>query len=130
MNGPGKYVIIKPRAGGVAFWRSIAYYLREGTHRVIRLWLHSKAALYLFPADSVNDTMGSYMWNIIVADIHKIDWARDEQEEIIVEKKKAKYTDEWGYQGETWILKIKTKEKQYTVYPNTKIKDLLQKINN
>ena len=128
MNEPRRYVIIKPRAGGVAFWRSMAYCLREGTYNVLRLWLHSKAALYLFPVESI-DLNRLITWNYMVANIEEIKWSWDEQEEITIEKKKVKYTDEWGYQGEADIITVRTKEKEYVVYPNAKIKQLLGEAN-
>ncbi len=79
--------------------------------------------MYLFPIESV-DLEQIITWNYLVADVEKISWEWDGREEIIIEKKKIKYIDEWVFENESWIIKVRTRDNEYTVYPNRRIEQL------
>ncbi len=52
------WLLIKGEIGGVAFWRSIARFIRPGTWKGKALQLHKKAYMYLIPAKAVDIVPG------------------------------------------------------------------------
>ena len=111
--------IVKPRSGGVAFWRSIMSTLRDSCRefRVLALKLHSRAWLYVFPAEvlSLDYWVSSNLNIAICRDFEIKNW--NEYREIIV-RIKTKTIKEWYGERKITYLEIDDGSKTFKVYPN------------
>ena len=116
-----EFLIIKPEKGGIAFWRLLAHSLKFGKHKVIRLRLHSKAFLYIFPKEAFKH-LPSLVSKMEVKGLNIIRWDR---EVIEVEKQKVRFKM-WLYESESWKLIVRTKERTYEVWPSQTIRKYVE----
>lgn len=117
-----EYYLVKGiRVGGVAFWRSILSTLKEGEWKVRRLYLHKKAAMYLFPVEAFEGEPPR--WTCDYLKIVLLDFQWGIWEDIIVRKKIVKDRFGWKYE----YLEVEYRNgKKFVVFPNTRTKEYLE----
>jgi len=125
------YLVKGVRAGGSAFWRALFDALTVNSRiRVKAIGLHSKASMYLIPADLFNPRK---VWGyvIVYARIENPDfsqWCRHlECRDMEIQVNEVKVRDEWGFEFTTKYMIIRdfTNNREYRVYPNARVRDLI-----
>ncbi len=127
----GSYYLVKGiKAGGSALWRALINGFKPGRVKVKAIGLHSRASMYLIPADFFNP---ENVWGFVIvyARIENPDfsqWCRHlECRDLEIEVRKVRVRDEWGIEITTKYVIIRdlTNNREYTIYPNYRIRDLI-----
>ena len=127
----GSVAIVKPKAGGPAFWRSLTLLLRDDVEefKVLALQLHSRAWLYVIPLDVLKDLEHTWIpdnLGVIIAKDLDIRFycgslegmwlkGRFSCKSITVRKGKERIQRWWG-EAEYEYLEVIEDNKKYRVY--------------
>ena len=112
-------LLLKPvRGGGTAFWRVVLAALRGGVEafEALALRLHSRAWLYVFPADVVDPSRLWGVWAAEARGLRVVDW---ELRRLRVKVKRARY-EAWGYSYTYRYLEVceEGADRCFEIHPN------------
>jgi len=115
------YVLIKPRVGGIAFWRAVMRYLADiDTFSVIALQVSTRTWVYLFPRSAIVEEPRKLVRDGVaewIIELHEFGMP-EASEHFKVMRIAIEKLDRW-----TRILHIDDGVQRYTVYPCRRIKE-------